>query len=369
MDNIKAQLVTDARYREALEGVKQNPNVLIALTNNCNFKCQYCSTRNEKKENKHISLNLLKKIIDDCRAEGWRYSFGQTYEPFLHPQVKEIISYVNDTGAIFTSATNGSLLGEIFYNLSLNLLISMSATKEDYAFRGGKTKFESYKKTISDFVKYRVNNKIRGKLTFQIADYSFLNSQYAGYDKEIVEVEQIYSKINILAEMFGLDLVHDYDECCALIKKRIPVSLYSDEIIQVNIVSTKIMPNTFETLFGEDITPAQSGYCDSCYSMMSIQADGGIAFCCCDPTAKVIADYYDGTETLRSIWFGEKMENIREAFSCFNPIHKFCRKCLFNVSEHIKPILTVHKPQIVQEILEEKGINENLPWFTFPKCG
>jgi len=169
--------------------------------------------------------------------------------------------------------------------------------------------------------------------------------------------------------MLGLDFTQDYSECASLIKKRTPVPLYSDETVQINVISTKIMPNTFETVFGEDITPAQNGYCASCYTMISIQADGGVAFCCCDPTAKVIADYYDGTESLRKIWFGENMENIRKAFSCFNPLHNFCRKCLFNVSEHIKPLLTVSNPKVVQEILTEKGINDNLPWFTFPKNG
>jgi len=113
----------------------------------------------KKKENKHLPLHLLKRIIDDCHTEGWRYSFGQTYEPFLHPQLDEIISYINNTGTIFSSTTNGSLLSEKFYDLPMNLTISISATEDDYTYRGGKSNFTNYTTTISNFVKYRIKKE------------------------------------------------------------------------------------------------------------------------------------------------------------------------------------------------------------------
>jgi len=97
--------------------------------------------------------------------------------------------------------------------------------------------------------------------------------------------------------------------------------------------------------------------------MMSIQADGGIAYCCCDPTVKNIFYYMTSDDNLIDIWNGTKIENIRKSFLHQSPPSKFCKQCLYPVSEHIKPLLAVMDKSKVKDILNGFGIHDNLPWF------
>lgn len=96
--------------------------------------------------------------------------------------------------------------------------------------------------------------------------------------------------------------------------------------------------------------------------MMSIHADGRVGLCCCDPTGKVFADYYDEGATLYEIWHGSKYSMIRKRFAELNPKHKFCGFCLKNVSENIKPLLTIYKKDLVKKIIIETGSDINVDW-------
>jgi len=69
---------------------------------------------------------------------------------------------------------------------------------------------------------------------------------------------------------------------------------------------------------------------------------------------------------LKGFWLGEEMTHVRDCFHKFEPAHDFCTKCLFNVSENIKPLLAVKNSTLVSEILHDHDVTHDLPWFQFP---
>jgi len=152
--NTKKKLITDKKYGEALKSQLQSPSILIALTGMCNFNCSYCSTRKNKQKVCNIELDLLNKILFDCKAWNIQPVFGQTYEPFLHPKIDQIINLVNDCGFRFSAGTNGSCLNKNVYPLPMNLIISLSENKKDYQYRGSGLDFDRYKERIKAFVRY-----------------------------------------------------------------------------------------------------------------------------------------------------------------------------------------------------------------------
>ncbi|WP_300155025.1 radical SAM/SPASM domain-containing protein [Solidesulfovibrio sp.] len=369
MDGLKEKLVTDPRYRQGLERRLERPAVLVAPTNVCNLACAYCSTRNVHPPRRDMDVALAKSLIDQTLGNGWALSFGQTYEPFLHPRIEELVRHVHDKGSTFQSATNGLAIRRAAYDLPMNLLVSYSADEADFAHRGAKLSFDAYQKRLLAFFRHRLDKRVPGRLSVQIADYSIFRGDLT-YDKKIADVDGILRKARLLAER--LDLASAFDaldpkEALERIAARAPLVLFEAGDCRLEVQPTKIMPNSYDafTDLPEPATPG--GYCDSCWTMLSVQADGGAAFCCCDPAARAVAGRLTPETDLAAFWRGPEMERIRRGFREFRPVHAFCSRCLALTSERIKPLLTVHDPGLVAAILRERGVSQDLPWFAFPR--
>jgi len=369
VQGIKKKLVADPRYRAGIERCLQRPTVLVALTNVCNLSCSYCSTRNVHPARCDMDTALAKAVVDQALENGWPLQFGQTYEPFLHPRVEEIIIHVHDKGAVFQSATNGLAIGRGAYDLPMNLLVSYSADEDDFAYRGAKRSFEAYQKRLLGFLRHRIARKVPGVITVQIADYSIYGGTLT-YDKTIADMAGIWRKARLLAQR--LDLLPALgamtaEAGMARIAARPPLPLFDADGCRVQVLPTKIMPNAYDAFMELPAGTKPAGYCDSCWTMLSLQSDGGAAFCCCDPAARAVAGKITPDTDLAAFWRGPEMTRVRERFEAFTPLHAFCTRCLSQVSEHIKPLLTVSDPGLVATILREHGVTEDQPWFAFPK--
>jgi MoaA/NifB/PqqE/SkfB family radical SAM enzyme len=364
LNNIKKKLIQDIRYKDGIEKCLEKPDIMIAPTNYCNFSCEYCSTKNYKNKMKNIDVDLVKHIVDQCIFNGWNFSFGQTYEPFLHPKINEIIAYVREKGRLFSSPTNAFSINKEAYSLPMNLLISYSANNNDYILRNFKVSYDIYQKKIIEFVRYRIENNIQGAIALQIADYSIFKGKLV-YDRCINEVDQILQKTKEFMKNIGLIGCLDELDCRNKIMQRTPITLYESGCTIVKVQPTKIMPNTYEAFTEMPEITEKIGYCDSCFTMMSIQSNGDVGICCCDPTAKVIAGKIDTKTNIKDFWLGNEMQNIRNHFVKFSPKHNYCVKCLYSVSENIKPLLSVKRKEVVSNILRDNGVKKDLAWFKF----
>ncbi|MGE4535905.1 MAG: radical SAM/SPASM domain-containing protein [Desulfovibrio sp.] len=365
MDHIKRRLIDDPRYRRRREACLERPTVFIALTGHCNLACAYCSTRNVRRERRNMDTALARHIVDQCLANDWPFSFGQTYEPFLHPEVEAVIAHVAAGGQVFSCATNGLAIRKSAYDLPMRLLLSYSATPEDFALRGARLSFAAYREKILGFLRHRIRHRVPGTIAVQIADYGIFRDGL-DYSKAIGDVDGILAKTRDLAAQLGLRDTATPAASRLDIAARKPLVLFADGDTVIQVQPTKIMPNSYDAFVPLEAAAARRGYCDSCHTMLSLQADGTAAFCCCDPTARATAGRITPETDLRDFWLGQDMARIRAAFDAFAPEHPFCTQCLANVSEHIKPLLTVADPGLVAVILRDQGVTDDLPWFSFP---
>jgi len=366
VENLKRRLIDDVRYKEGIKQCLDSPQVLIAPTNYCNLACEYCSTKDVRNIKVNMDLELLKSIVRQAAANKWSMFFGQTYEPFIHPKINEIVDFVNAQGGRFNSATNGMAIREKSYDLTMNLLLSFSATEEDYAYRNSAVPYEKYLARQYKFLKHRIGNTVPGQISIQIADYTIFDGNMA-YDKKMVDLSGIIEKSEMIAKALGLKLDFDANDWMDRVANRSPLPLFTSGETIIQVQPTKIVPNSYDAFVAIEDTSEAKGYCDSCYTMMSIQADGKVAYCCCDPSANAIAGTIDSGTDLKGFWLGKEMAAVRNGFNDFKPIHSFCTKCLSNVTEHIKPLLTSKNPKNVAEILRDYGIRDDQPWFKFPE--
>ena len=123
--------------------------VVIDITNKCNLNCIACWTYspllNKKKPpqkwfKQQLSFETIKKLVKDLKelkTEEIRLTGGG--EPFIHPQIMNIVKLIKSKGIILDVTTNFSLMNKkkldalIKYKVD-NLTISLwAATAETYA--------------------------------------------------------------------------------------------------------------------------------------------------------------------------------------------------------------------------------------------
>ena len=88
-------------------------NVSLALTFNCQCKCDHCFTAKLKnKKRKEIELKDYLRIIDETIDLGTIHFTITGGEPLLNKHIFDIIDYINKKGAITSINSNGILLNE-----------------------------------------------------------------------------------------------------------------------------------------------------------------------------------------------------------------------------------------------------------------
>lgn len=68
--------------------------ISIEILQRCPNRCIYCSSHSNPQAAHIISFETIKSIIDDAKALGCKTVCLSGGEPFLHPQILEVISYI-----------------------------------------------------------------------------------------------------------------------------------------------------------------------------------------------------------------------------------------------------------------------------------
>ena len=68
--------------------------ISIEILQRCPNRCIYCSSRSNPQATHIISFEIIKNIIDDAKSLGCKTVCLSGGEPFLHPQILDIISYI-----------------------------------------------------------------------------------------------------------------------------------------------------------------------------------------------------------------------------------------------------------------------------------
>lgn len=114
--------------------------ICFNITRRCNLHCEYCYVYdyiNQKNSNMMLDLSL-EKITTIVRSSSVETVFLTGGEPFMHPEIRDIIDYFSYLGVKINIATNGLLLDEqmcqFLSHKNVTLLISLRE-KCDEAFR------------------------------------------------------------------------------------------------------------------------------------------------------------------------------------------------------------------------------------------
>lgn len=261
------------------------PNTLmIEVTNACNLKCTMCKNPEMQRKKGRISLDLLDDLLRQAKDIGIdKVALYTTGEPFMHPEIFEIIKRVAELGFYTYITTNALLLDEE----RINRLLNSGVASVKYSLDGlDKKEYESirikgdYDKVINNIKimkRERDGQGLKVKLIMGIilAKYNYMDKQkYIDRYAELVD-EIIFSMISNQAGFIGSK---DY------------VELAPDDLK----VNTNWRP------------------CRQLWDRMVVAYDGSLVGCCIDFEADLV--YGDvKSQPLMEAWNSPSMQSLRAA--------------------------------------------------------
>lgn len=86
--------------------------ISIEILQRCPNRCIYCSSHSNPQATHVISFEIIKRVIDDAKALGCKTVCLSGGEPFLHPQILEIITYIAKQHLLCYVYTSGIYLND-----------------------------------------------------------------------------------------------------------------------------------------------------------------------------------------------------------------------------------------------------------------
>lgn len=130
--------VTYCAQMNELKEKEWRPFLTFPATKRCNFKCMYCGFGGETtaSEKDYVSLDMIKEYVEIATRLGITKIRVSGGEPFLHPEIGEILKYLSGTGLYVLVNTNGSLITKnkaVIDSLNTNVkfAVSFDTLKED----------------------------------------------------------------------------------------------------------------------------------------------------------------------------------------------------------------------------------------------
>ena len=252
----------------------------IELANACNLNCPMCYTTTEEFKNKVVkqimSLDLFKKIIDECAKhplEHYSIRLSWRGEPFLNPDILEMVKYAKDKGIKEVSTlTHGGFLPpekfEEFLEAGLDWIsISVDGVDETY-------------------------DKIRFPLKF---------SETVAKIKAYHEIKKKHNSVKPVIKVHGVWPAIEESGAEKYINTFKPIS---DQVAAQELQD--MLHNDLNRELIEDWGP-----CPVLYQRLTIAADGMVKLCYNDEMGLV--DVGDANkEGIQQIWLGKKLQKARD---------------------------------------------------------
>jgi len=249
----------------------------IELSNACNLNCSMCYTTTDEFKSKIkknlLDFDLFKKIIDECIQYKTHYSIRLSWrgEPFLHPQIIEMVRYAKEKGVkeVSTLTHGGFLDPEKFEELLIIgldwLTISFDGVDETYEQIRYPLK---YKESLEKIKKYHEIKKQKKSV------------------KPIIKVQGVWPAVAKNPEKYFSTFAPITDQVAA--------------------------PPLLDYLrMDTDIEYIENFTCPVLYQRMTVDATGEVKLCFNDEMGSVTVGNLN-KETVYEVWHGKKLQKARE---------------------------------------------------------
>jgi len=264
--------------------------VSIEPSNICNSRCLMCPYKTMTRPKTTMSMDLFKKIIDDCFKNGIKNLNLNFYnEPFLDAQIFERIAYAKSKGFNVGTFSNGSVITQEIREKILK------SGLDEIIFS-----FDGFSKQTYE--------KIRQGLNFEIVRDNILSL-----------TEQRNSKSLSKPKISVMFVQSQWNKHEALDFK----NYWQDKVDHVGFSTDDNRAGNLGKQLGKSVFP-----CRKLWSEIIVMSNGKVALCCLDYDGQVILGDFNN-QNLKQIWEGEKFKAIRQLHLDFKSDKiELCKNCL-----------------------------------------
>jgi len=300
--------------------------LFIEITNACNFKCTWCPDEVMDRRRGFMKKEKVFRILDEVAEKRERMGplypvkLHQMGEPFLHPDLPEIVGHAEQRGVPIELNTNcGLITAEIvdaLYAAGLTNLILSYQTPDLESFRTRKAPrlaFDDYRDKVRLAVERKVATGARTRIEIDI-----MNTKHSDGFRIVSEEEQALAFVRdwiefsqSLERQYGLEpRPHDWDRIreVHVLDQDEDGSRY--ELLDGVSLIWKRCHSWGNTMGEHQTAQVVDTYCPAPYDQLVIQWNGDVVACCTD---------YEGRtkhsnafrESIEEIWQGAILERRR----------------------------------------------------------
>ncbi len=316
--------------------------VHIELTNICNFDCIFCPKSRMTREKGFMKYELAKKIIDELAENNIteKITFHIMGEPFMHPNIFDVMEYGIRKGIMIGLTTNGSYLTPENSDRLVRLGIDQTnislqtPDKDSFKLRkAGNLTFDRYSQQTIDYIEnLRSNNKNT------VVKIHFLNTKYSGSVRPLLGEVNVINDTKTLQDCMKIWIKRIYQI------KEIKNSKTEDRVLKgIDRITTnrwnvlEIAPNIFfetyvldnwgNALTKSPVIKAKFGYCSALTDHFGILWNGDIILCCKDFDGKTSMGNVNEIR-ITDILNSDEVVSIVRGFKRFRIIHPHCMRCI-----------------------------------------
>ena len=280
-------------------------SVFIDISGICNAKCPYCLSGHYKiPGGKFITVDVFYQVLK--RLTEFRMVGGTTVlglynwgEPFLHPQLDELIKITNTFGIPYSFSTNASVVPNIdsgFVKGLQAIIFSMPGFSQASYDRIHGFKFSSIWNNIESIVGLARSVGYRGSFSIYYHVYQFNMS-------EIAQCEIFCHRLGIILQL-NYAILNNWDHLWAYFKDELSCSMLKQ-------ISQDLFSFRLRTLVPDSI----KAYRCPQYDLLAIDENANVLLCCQVPKRK---QYFAG-----NLLYDDIGEIIR-----FRECNNICSECI-----------------------------------------
>ena len=291
----------------------------IEPTNRCNLQCPLCpGTDNLNRPKGNMDPGLFRKVIDEIGDKLFILYLWNWGEPFLNPAIYEMIAYARGKGIRVVTDTNGHLFGE---RETADKLIQSGLDILSFSVDGITQKsYEAYRRggdleTVLQGIRLIVARKRALKSQTPFLALRFMVMRHNEH-----EIPQLQA----FSRALGVDAL--------VIKKMNPVfrAPYGEKGSNGQEEAFLPKDSRYRRFSYDPASQAalkvRRNPCRNLWSSATINWDGMVSPCCCDPDGKYSLGNSNET-AFRSIWRGAAYRRMRSNFRSDWQQIPICREC------------------------------------------
>jgi MoaA/NifB/PqqE/SkfB family radical SAM enzyme len=317
-------------------------SISFTITNVCNLRCQMCgqwSAEGYMHHNKdHIKDELAladwKRLVDELAEHQIPSVLLRGGEPFLFPDIMELLRYINRKGIFLSIDTNGTMLknyaNEIVALGRVHLTISVDGPEEIHdQVRGVKGCFQRIKENVASLLEAESSSgqTISKSICFTISPYSYKGlGQMPDVARELGLGSLVIVPYYYVPDHLGKEYEKELKELSSPAfswhgfhheDSGVDFEIFQQEYRKFlaglgDISSFPYLPlseEEYRTWFTDPIAMVRKESCSNVEKLMDIQPNGNANFCVDFP------DYCFGNvkeATISELWNSEQAERFRE---------------------------------------------------------